>query len=166
MALQDRPIIKIKKSRFEIMLDIFGILSFLSIGAYCIYIWPSLPDRVPMHYDMSGNIDGWGGKGSILIMPIIGGLMWILLTILERFPHIHNYSGLTEENVERLYKNSRLLVNVMKNEMMIAFAYFTWKSIQDAFGNSINNGVWDLPIFLVVILGSLAFFIVRSFRLR
>lgn len=166
MELQDRPILKIKRSWIEIVLDIIGVLSFLSICAYCIYTWSSLPDQVPMHYNAKGEIDGWGGRASILIMPFIGVFLWIGLGVLERFPHIHNYSGLTEGNAERLYKNSSMMVNVLKNEVVITFAYFTWKSIQDAYGNPLYNGVWELPIFLVIIFGSMAFFIIRWFRLR
>ncbi len=33
------------------------------------------------------------------------------LHVLEKFPHIHNHSGLTEKNAEPLYKNSMLILN-------------------------------------------------------
>lgn len=39
--------------------------------AYLIYIWPSLPQRVPMHWNGSGEIDRWGDKSETLIIPIL-----------------------------------------------------------------------------------------------
>lgn len=166
LELQHRPKLNIKKSGLEIVLDLIGIVSFMAICIYCIYIWPSLPDSIPTHYNFKGEADSWGGKGSLLILPLISLILWIGLTALERYPHVHNYNGLTEENAERLYKNSRMMLNVMKNEMVIAFVFFTWKSVQDAFGKELYSDEWELPVFLIVVFGSTAFFVVRSFRLR
>lgn len=30
----------------------------------------SFPDKVPMHYDVSGNIDRWGSKNEQFIFPV------------------------------------------------------------------------------------------------
>lgn len=93
--------------------------------------------------------------------------LWMGLTIAERFPHTYNYViDLTEKNVERQYKNARLMMNVLKTEITIFFAYLSWESIQAASGHQVGLGIWNLPIFLIVVFGSLGFFIVRSFRLR
>ena len=32
---------------------------------------PFLPDRIPMHYDIQGNIDRWGSKNENFIFPIL-----------------------------------------------------------------------------------------------
>jgi uncharacterized membrane protein len=87
---------------------------------YLLMEWSSLPNRVPMHYDFFGEVDKWGSKGIIFLHPIIGAVLWIGPTILEKFPHVYNYIvDLTEENIERQYKNGRIMINVIKNEILI-----------------------------------------------
>ena len=42
-----------------------------------------LPEKVPMHYDLAGNIDRWGSKYETLLFPVILlllSLFWTLLT--------------------------------------------------------------------------------------
>jgi hypothetical protein len=97
---------------------------------------------------------------------VVGLITWILLTIIEKFPHIYNYLFLTAENEEQQYKNARLMINVLKNEILIFFVYMSWVSGQIANGNNNNLSLWDLPIFIIGITGTIAFFIVRSIKLK
>ena len=36
---------------------------------YLAYIWPSLPETVPMHWNVKGEIDRWGSKTELLLLP-------------------------------------------------------------------------------------------------
>jgi hypothetical protein len=120
-----------------------------------------------MHYDFFGEVDKWGSKGIIFSHPIIGAVLWISLTILEKFPHVYNYIiNLTEENIEQQYKNGRIMVNVVKNEILIYISYSIWKDVKIAYGHDIAFGTWDLLLSLIILFGSIGFFIVRSFRLK
>jgi uncharacterized membrane protein len=47
--------------------------------------YPSLPERVPMHWNLRGEIDGWGSRASIWIMP---GAMVGLLGLFAIMPKI------------------------------------------------------------------------------
>jgi uncharacterized membrane protein len=44
------------------------LLLFVAVGIgtliYLWYLWPSLPDRIPIHMNAAGNIDGWVDKGA------------------------------------------------------------------------------------------------------
>jgi uncharacterized membrane protein len=164
---QNRPALKIKKTPLEIALNIISLLLFIGSVSYLLTEWPSLPNRVPMHYNFFGEVDKWGSKGIIFLHPIIGAVLWIGLTILEKFPHVYNYIvGLTEENLERQYKNGRIMANVIKNEILIYISYCNWEDIKAAYGHDIAFGTWDLLLFLIVLFGSIGFFIVRSFHLK
>jgi uncharacterized membrane protein len=167
IEIQNRPVLKIKKTPLEIALNIISLLLFIGSVLYLLMEWPSLPNRVPMHYDFFGEVDKWGSKGIIFLHPIMGAVLWIGPTILEKFPHAYNYIvSLTEENIERQYKNGRIMINVIKNEILIYISYSIWKDIKIAYGHDIAFGTWDLALFLIVLFGSMGFFIVRSFRLR
>jgi len=38
--------------------------------AYLIYIWGSLPDTVPIHFNAQGEADGWGSKQTLIWLPL------------------------------------------------------------------------------------------------
>lgn len=163
--MKNPPKLKMEKTVFEHFFDWLGILSFAAIMIYLPIQWPSIPGTVPIHFNGSGEADGWGPKWMLFLLPFVGIILWIGMYLLEKQPHIHNYLNLREDNIRAQYKNSQLLVNVMKNEVLIFFAYFTWTSVHIARGQEDWLGAWTMPVFLIIIFGSMGFFIVRSFRL-
>lgn len=52
-----------------------------------------LPDRVPTHWGVSGQVDGWSGRGAaVLQMPILMIILWGLFAVLPRIdPRRRNY---------------------------------------------------------------------------
>jgi len=161
----NRPIIQVKKTIGEKMLNAFAILLYLAFLMYLISIWSSLPGQIPTHFDASGEPDAWSGKGSVWLLPTIGLVLWIGLSVLERYPHVYNYINLTKDNMEKQYKNATMMINVLKNVILIFFVFITWQSIQVANGSAEGLGEGFIFVFLGVLFGSMAIFIVRSFRL-
>ncbi|WP_432362617.1 DUF1648 domain-containing protein [Sporosarcina sp. UB5] len=162
--MNNKPVLDIPKSSFEKTLDIITALIFLAGIIYTIVIWGQLPDQVPAHYNAAGDVDRWGSKWELILLPIIAALLAVFLTFLEKHPEWHNYIKLNENNIEFQYKNSRMLLNVLKNECVLLFTFLTYKTEQVALGNIDSLGITFLPIFLVILFGSMAFFIVRSLR--
>ena len=46
------------------------IVSFLPLAISAVLFF-FLPERIPMHYDVAGNIDRWGSRREIFIFPVI-----------------------------------------------------------------------------------------------
>ena len=42
---------------------------------YAAYLYPSLPEIIPTHFNIKGEADGFGGKGSIYVGPSIMGVV-------------------------------------------------------------------------------------------
>jgi uncharacterized membrane protein len=64
-----------------------GMLVFTALA------YSSLPDRIPTHWNVSGEADGWSSRvwGSLLA-PVIAGALWVLLPVLRRVdPRRRNY---------------------------------------------------------------------------
>ncbi|MQR95848.1 DUF1648 domain-containing protein [Fictibacillus phosphorivorans] len=161
---EGRPKLNLPRTRLENFLDIASI-ALLIVGIMSLISdWAGIPDTVPTHFNAAGDPDGWGSKSNLWILIVIGVVTWLLLTVLEKYPHIYNYFNLTEENVERQYKNARMMINVMKNEILLFFVYMTWACSKVAKGVSEGLSVWVLPIFIVGITSTIAFFIVRSIK--
>ena len=63
----------------EIPLLIVVLIPFV----YLAYIWSSLPDTVPIHWNYKGEIDDWGNKSSLIFITfLLSGLTYILFTII------------------------------------------------------------------------------------
>jgi hypothetical protein len=163
--LNNRPNLNLKITPLEIFLNVITLATFVGTIAYLISSWTIIPSEVPAHYNAAGEVDRWGSKGEIIILPLIALLMWIGLTVLEKFPHVYNYMNLTVDNARAQYLNGRLLVNVLKNECVLLFSYLTWRGIQVAIGKHDSLGPWTSSVFLLIIFGSMTYFIVKSVRL-
>jgi uncharacterized membrane protein len=69
-----------------------GLLSLIFIllpFGYAVYLYPSLGDQIPIHFNIEGKADGWASRNSIFIMPVIMGFVsfftFLLLTNIEKF---------------------------------------------------------------------------------
>lgn len=52
---------------------------------YLAYIWNGLPESIPIHWNASGEIDGYGNKNSLILVPILLPLLtYIILSIVPK----------------------------------------------------------------------------------
>ncbi|MEH7390263.1 DUF1648 domain-containing protein [Bacillus sp. JJ1474] len=145
-----RPKLKIPKTAGEWVWDVVGYLCYLGSVILLISIWSELPEKVPAHFNGLGEIDRWGSKWELFLLPIIGVFIIVLMQVLERFPESHNYpERLNESNAEQFYLQSRKIVNQIKNICLVLFAIILFESISIAIGwGSGGFGKWILPITL------------------
>jgi uncharacterized membrane protein len=162
----ERPKLHLKTPTFSKIFNSIALIVFFGTLLYVMKQWSILPDQVPTHYNALGEPDSWGHKGFILLPSIISILMWTSLHFLEKHPHIHNYVNIKKENIEQHYKNSALMMNVLKNELLIIFSFSTWNDVSVSVRNNSILGAWELPLILFIILGTLTIFIIRSIRIN
>lgn len=128
-----------------------NILGWLSLGITFVYImfqWKSLPDQIPVHYDFYGEADRYGGKASILIMPIVMGIIFLILILVERYPNVWNVPvEVREETKERIYDSMEAVIVTLRCMLMMSALYTT---ICESEG--IPLSAWYLPIFLTAML--------------
>ena len=57
-------------------------------------VWRRLPDEMPIHWDLAGRPNGWGGRAAgALLLPMIALALWAILTVLPRLdPRRANYA--------------------------------------------------------------------------
>ncbi|MFJ7669148.1 DUF1648 domain-containing protein [Lysinibacillus sp. NPDC097195] len=145
-----RPILKLPKTRYEKFLDVIGGGLFIVSIVFIISQFGNLPEEIPAHFNGAGEVDRWGSKIEVFILPGIGLIMWIFLGLLEKAPHLHNYpTRLNEGNVEAFYLNSRKLCNELKNFSVILFAILSCEMILVALGKLDDLGWWFLPFVII-----------------
>lgn len=60
------------------------ILGFVLLPCvYLAYLWNSLPEKVPMHWNLKGEIDDWGSKysliGVVFLLPVLTYVLMLLI---------------------------------------------------------------------------------------
>lgn len=165
--MNQRPRIKIELKPFDKLFEVLAWIAFLLIWILTILNYFSLPDTIPIHFNASGHADGYGNKSTFFILPVIGTLIFILLSVLNKYPHIFNYPvNITEENAYRQYSNATRLVRYIKFSVEFTFLVIVWGIIQTAHGKSGGLGVWQLPLTLALNLIPTIYFAVKSYRLK
>lgn len=157
-----RPILQLKNTPWQNQMETISLIAISVLITYTSYYYFYLPDQIPTHFDISGKADRWGSKTSLLTLPIIGLAMYILLTFINKSPHLFNYATkVTEKNAAHLYQTGRSLNTTLKAVILVSFIYITWSSIQSTYGYK-GTLVW---LFLPLFLGTIAAVIIVHMRI-
>ena len=135
---------------------ILGILApvvLLGSIAFVLIRFPHLPEQIPIHFNAKGEIDGWGGRGTLLIMPIIGLVMDAVLALSFRFPKSWNAGvRITLYNRVRVYRILRDMMAETRLGMALLFAGFAvYQSLTPEHFSGNVIGVMTLLIFVPLV---------------
>jgi len=153
---------RIKNSILDIILNIACIVLLLGIVIYLLVMWSSIPDQVPGHFNASGEVTRWDNKGSLIVMPVIAGVLYIGMTILEQFPKVWNTGvRVTQENMFRVYRIVKSMISIIK--LLIVATFSSIVIIQSL---AVSLPAWLLPVFISLIFGTVIINIIRLIRAR
>ena len=163
MAKSKAPKLDLNNTPWQNQMEILSILALVLLIGMVLYYFPSLPDRIPTHFNLKGEADGWGNKLMLFTLPAIGFGLYLLLTFINRTPHLFNYPiEVTEENAEKLYQIGRSLNTTLKAFILCSFLYIAWSSIQLALGNQSELGY----LFMALFIGGITAIIVVHLRMN
>lgn len=163
--MEKRPRIKLITTLGDIILELIGYLSLFTLWYLVTINYYKLPETIPVHYNAAGNADNFGGKETILALPIIATILFIGMTILNRFPHIFNYPvRITEENAFRQYENASCMIRYLKFIVVVIFGVITFKAIPNSAGTSDGLGEWFFPLTLGFIFIPVIYYVAQAFR--
>ena len=151
-------------SKIEWLVEAVAIGILLFWIYYLAANWSSLPDEVPKTFGLSGRPGAVGSKSVLWVLPGVGALVYIALTVGSRLTRLHNFPiEVTPENASELYTFSRRSLNLSKLVAIAMFGYIEWKMVQTARGNVEGLAPWFLPIMIVLML-SISLYPVFRFR--
>ena len=102
-------------------------------------IWQKLPEEVPIHWNALGEIDGYGSKFTLLLLPILmPGLTYLTFALIQRFTAI--------EQVAKMGKK----LNTLKFLILLFMSVLCMLII-----HSSKEGLVGQPTFVFVSLGLL-----------
>jgi uncharacterized membrane protein len=128
--MKERPRLKIDLTTTDKILEILGWTSIPLVWVITTINYSQLPDIIPTHFNGFGNADGFGSKISILMLPLIATVLFLLLSFLNRFPHVFNYPfNITTENAYKSYRNATRLIRLIKLIVVIVFGIIVLKVV-------------------------------------
>jgi uncharacterized membrane protein len=164
---RNRPKLTLPRSPLEKVLEVVGVLLLLFMVGLLLVSWPSVPETIPTHFNAAGQPDNYGGKGSLVVVPIVALVLYALLTVVSFFPQVFNFPWrITEQNAEAQYRLARTLLTWLKVELLATMTYILWMQTQAALNHLPGLGFWFLPVALVVIFGTIGWGIRLMYRAR
>lgn len=131
--------------------------------AVVLYYYPELPERIPMHFDVKGTPDSWGGKTSVWV-PLLFNipLSWFVFWLAGK-PHWLNYPyEITPDNAESEYTRMSKALRVIGLSLVVLMSYISINGIRVAFGTASGMGSWLVPVLTLSVGILMAFMIYRK----
>jgi len=140
-------------------------LELISLGLLAVLFWftysalhgpERLPDRIPTHFDISGQPNAWGPPGFLWFLPVVAAGVYLLLTVLGsiRYRRYNLPVRVTEANLPFIQDQTILMVAWIKSEMLCLFLYLQWSMLQSARDGAFRLSPLLIPVFLVVVFST------------
>ena len=162
MLKEKPPKLKIELEPFDWILEGIGIVAVVCLIALPFVYMDELPDQIPQHFDIHGQVDKYGGKGMLWFLPILGVVLYGGMVLLNRFPHVFNYPvKITHENTLRQYTMATRLIRQINTLIVVFFLVLSYQTIQISLGNQGSMSSWFVIGFLALIFGITIGYFVR-----
>lgn len=117
---------------------------------------------IPVHYNSAGEIDAWGNRSSLWILPLLALLFYIGFSVLEKYYKRWNFPiKITVGNAASVYRAGVSLVRRLKLFFLLIFAYLNNSSLAVALGYDIRWNRYILTGFLFILLGTTAVYLIK-----
>jgi len=159
------------------MRKILETISVLALGAEfwmtesALHGTTRLPDRIPTHFGLDGQPNGWGSSAELIVFPLVTLAVYLLLTVtaalMPRFPDLVNFPfAVSTEDRPRLAGIAVDMVVWLKVELACLFAgiqYVILDCARKQYGRL--SPAYGLVI-VAMIFGTIGWFSVAMYRAR
>jgi uncharacterized membrane protein len=150
---KNRPRLKLELTSLDRILEATALILLILLFVLPAVYYNQLPERIPSHFNARGGVDSYGSRFMVWLLPMTGLFVYILLTILSRYPHVFNFPvEVTAENAERLYRAGLVTIRIMKSGMLLLFLYITWLILRVALKKETGLGVYFLPVLIGIMI--------------
>jgi uncharacterized membrane protein len=124
-----------------------------------------LPARIPTHFNAAGQPDGWGTPGMLWLLPVVAAIIYMLMTLVSRYPGAFNFPMRTAPAARRQLEGLALnLIGWLKAEVIGLFAWIQYETVQLARRGQGTLSTLFLPAVMVVVFGTIAWHIAAMRR--
>ena len=149
-----------KKPLYNWIIDALCLAAIAAVFVMIILRWPMLPDRIPTHFDLNGNVNGYGGKGTLIVLPAVALLMFVPITILEFYPQVWNTGvKVTARNADAVYRYLRMMMVSIKLLTVLLMC-----TMAVLFCYSAPVPAWIIPAYVVLMTAAIVLFLIKASR--
>ena len=129
------------------------VLLVLFTWCFTGFMFLKLPAIIPIHFDGDGKVNNYGTKDTLLIIPVINTVLFLLLTKLAMYPHIFNYMvRITEENAFRQYTIATKMLRFLKLAILLICAMIMMFIYLSILGIIRGPGPFFIPFIFGILL--------------
>ncbi|WP_223151117.1 DUF1648 domain-containing protein [Flavobacterium sp. GP15] len=126
----ERIKIKLELTKVDMASEIISWVLIISIWILTITNYLNFPDIIATHYNDAVNADELVEKWIIFTLPLVMTVLFVGMSILNKFPHIYNYPiNITKENAFTQYTNATRLIRYLKLIVVVVFGLIVLKAI-------------------------------------
>lgn len=144
---------------------ILKAVAFLCCAATAVIVavrWNKLPDKIPTHFELNGEPNGFGGKGMLVVLVIVMVAMTGLMYLAEMFPKMWNLPvKITDSNREFVYRTVKYFIEV---ETIIMITFLAGPIIAIVFSKTYPGWIIfiQLGVFTVAFVATMVFIAVKG----
>jgi uncharacterized membrane protein len=147
--MNNRPKLSIVWTTLDKCLFASSIIILLAIWIFVVVVYAQLPNTIPIHFGASGKPDGYGGKSFLFLLPAIATILFVLLSALNKFPHVFNYAqSITAANAYKLYSSATRMLRWVSLAVVILIGYIVVLIYLNIIGLANGLGIWFVPIII------------------
>jgi uncharacterized membrane protein len=154
------------RSRAQWFFEGLSLLLVIFMFAMVAVHWSQFPDRVPAHFDIYGKPNGYHGKRFLLILPGIAAVVWVVITLSQRYQRLINIPFTIDRDSPEVQNVLRSMMIAEKTTVAVTFAWLMRGMVRTALGLAEGIGQGFVPLALAFIFAPLIVYSVKLLRLR
>ncbi len=157
-----------KKGNYNRILEIVALIGLiLSLTPLLFFNKIDKNVSIPIHYNLYGEIDDWGSRSFLWIIPIIAIAFYIILSLGEKFHKKLNYPiKITKNNAEEVYRIAIQLIRTLKALFLVILAYINNISLAYAYGYNCYFNKFIMPFFIIILLGVVILYYIKIIKYK
>ena len=155
-------IMKSEKNKYDILVTRLTLAILVFTLVFYAFYWFKMPDMIPMHYNLSGQIDRWGSKYESLFIPLGMIVLYVFLAFVEKKPSLWNTDvKITPENQQRIYPILLHFICTTRLIIMLFFAYMMFCTLL-----AMPLGKWFMVGWILALAADFIFWFYLLFKAR
>lgn len=136
-----------------IIFDIFNFGWVAFLWGFTIKNYYTLPERIPVHFDMEGKADGFGGKIYAFLMPVLALGLYALFVYGLRHPEDANFPvEITDQNMDAQFLVMKIGLRILFIVLAVIFTNIQDYMFRYAADDQAKPKISFATIFLSVVL--------------
>lgn len=147
------------------ILDVLNLLVIIILWLYTFYIFPQLPEEIPVHFTWDGSADDWRSKFFIFLEISILLVIFCCLSLLSKYHIYYSYPvKITLENAVYQYCLALKFFTILKTLNVILFTYIHYVMVVGSFDK--EKAYFGCTFWIIVLLICSSTFIYKKIALK